>query len=403
MAINKELIAELLKEYKNPEDILGENGILKQLTKQILEVAMETELTSQLGYEKNNSKGNNTGNSRNGKSQKTIKGDMGEIEIDIPRDRNSDYSPQIIKKRQTRFDGFDDKIISLYSRGMTTRDIRDHLKEIYGVEVSADLISNVTDAVLEKVQEWQNRPLDSIYPILFLDALVCKVRDEGRIINKHVYLAMGINMDGQKEVLGIWMEKTEGAKFWLSVITDIQNRGVEDIYIACVDGLKGFPEAINAVFPKTEVQLCIVHLIRNSLRYVSWKIRKEVATDLKNIYRAVNAEVAKKELDTFAAKWDVKYPMISKSWKSNWEKVIPFLAYPEDIRRVIYTTNAIESLNMTLRKVIKNRGSFPTDDAARKIIFLALDKVSRKWTMPIREWGCALGQFQILYGDRVPV
>jgi putative transposase len=402
MAIREEVIKELLKDYKSPEDILGENGLLKQLTKSIVETALESEMTEHLGYAKNSRQENNSENSRNGKSKKVLKTDHGNIPIEVPRDRESEFEPQIIQKRQTRFDGFDDKIISMYARGMTTRDIAAHLKEIYRVDISADFISKVTDAVIEKVKEWQNRALDRIYPIVYLDCLVVKVRDEGRIVNKSVFIAIGVTMDGLKDVLGLWIEKNEGAKFWLSVITELKNRGIEDIYIACVDGLKGFPEAINSVFPKTEIQLCIVHMVRNSLKYVSYKVRKEMAKDLKMIYQSVNAEMAEKSLNDFAKKWDNKYPMISKSWKSNWDKIIPFLNFPDDIRRVIYTTNAIESLNMTLRKVVKNRASFPNDDAVFKLLYLALQRISKKWTMPIKEWGCALNQFAILYGNRVP-
>jgi putative transposase len=403
MAIKKELIKELLKDYKNPKDLLGKNGLLKELTKSLVETALESEITQNLGYEKNDPSGYNSGNSRNGKSKKTLKTDHGNIDIEIPRDRNSDFEPEIIKKRQTRFDGFDDKIISMYSRGMTTRDITAHLKDIYQIDVSADFISKVTDSVHEKVKEWQNRPLEKIYPIIYLDCLVVKVRDEGRIINKSVFIAIGITLDGLKDVLGLWIEKNEGAKFWLSVITELKNRGVEDIYLACVDGLKGFPEAINSIYPKTEVQLCIVHMVRNSLRFVSYKVRKEIAKDLKLIYQAVNAEMAEKALNDFSKKWDDKYPMISRSWRSNWDKIIPFLAFPDDIRRVIYTTNAIESLNMTIRKVIKNRASFPNDAAVFKLLYLSLERISKKWTMPIKEWGCALNQFAILYKERVPV
>ena len=403
MAIKKELIQELLKDYKSPEDILGENGLLKQLTKSIVESALESEMTQHLGYEKNDRSVNKSGNSRNGKSNKVLKTDQGNIPIDVPRDRESEFEPQIIQKRQTRFDGFDDKIISMYARGMTTRDIASHLKEIYQVDVSADFISKVTDSVIEKVKEWQNRPLDKVYPIVYMDCLVVKVRDEGRIVNKSIFIAIGITMEGFKDVLGLWIEKNEGAKFWLSVITELKNRGIEDIYIACVDGLKGFPEAINSVFPKTEIQLCIVHMVRNSLKYVSYKVRKELAKDLKMIYQSVNAEMAEKYLNDFALKWDNKYPMISRSWKSNWDKIIPFLEFPDEIRRVIYTTNAIESLNMTLRKVIKNRASFPNDDAVLKLLYLSLQRISKKWTMPIKEWGCALNQFAILYGERVSV
>ncbi|EMF84161.1 transposase, mutator family [Leptospira weilii serovar Topaz str. LT2116] len=305
------------------------------------------------------------------------------------------------KKGQSRFTGFDDKIISMYSRGMTTREISEHLKEIYQVEVSADLISQVTDSVMTTVIEWQNRPLDKVYPILIMDALIVKVRDGNHVQNKAFYLALGINLQGTKEILGIWVEKTEGAKFWLQILTDLKNRGVEDILIACVDGLKGFPDTITSVFPNAQVQLCIVHMVRNSLKWVSYKQRKELALDLKAIYQSPSEEMAKKCLDDFEAKWDSQYPMISKSWRNNWESVIPFLAYPPNIRKAIYTTNAIESMNMGLRKIIKNRGSFPNDEAAIKLLYLALNNMSKKWTMPIQDWGKAMNQFSIIFGDRL--
>lgn len=403
MPIKDELLDELLKEYKNPEDLIGKDGILKQLTKRLVEKAMESELTHHLGYEKNSPAGNNTGNSRNGKTSKNIKGDFGEVPIDVPRDRTGAFQPQIIKKNQTRFDGFDDKIISMYARGMTTRDIQAHLQDIYGVEVSPDLVSTVTDSVINEVKEWQNRPLEEIYPVLYLDATILKVRSEGRIINKSAYLALGITLAGTKDVLGIWLEQNEGAKFWMKIMTELKNRGVQDIYIACVDGLKGFPEAIEALFPKTEVQLCIVHMIRNSLRFVSWKDRKSVAADLKAVYQAVTEEQAQMRLSEFARKWDTKYPTISKSWTANWPRLIPFFAYPEDIRRIIYTTNAIESLNYSLKKTIKNRASFPNDEAAVKLLYLSLKNIMKKWTMPVRNWGSALNQFAVLYGDRMPI
>lgn len=403
MPIKDELLDELLKEYKNPEDLIGKDGILKQLTKRLVERAMETELTHHLGYEKNSPVGNNTGNSRNGKTSKNIKGDFGEVPINVPRDRTGAFQPQIIKKNQTRFDGFDDKIISMYARGMTTRDIQAHLQDIYGVEVSPDLVSTVTDSVINEVKEWQNRPLEEIYPVVYLDATILKVRSEGRIINKSAYLALGITLVGTKDVLGIWLEQNEGAKFWMKIMTELKNRGVQDIYIACVDGLKGFPEAIEALFPKTEVQLCIVHMIRNSLRFVSWKDRKSVAADLKAVYKAVTEEQARMHLSEFARKWDAKYPTISKSWAANWPRLIPFFAYPEDIRRIIYTTNAIESLNYSLKKTIKNRASFPNDEAAIKLLYLSLKNIMKKWTMPVRNWGSALNQFAVLYGDRMPI
>jgi putative transposase len=402
MPIKDELLEELLKDYKNPEDLLGKDGLLKELTKRLLEKAMESELTHHLGYEKHSPAGKKSGNSRNGKSAKTLKGDFGEMPIEVPRDRNGDFNPQIIPKHQTRFSGFDDKIISMYARGMTTRDIQGHLQEIYGVEVSPDLISTVTDAVINDVKDWQSRPLDEIYPIMYLDATIVKVRSEGRVINKSAYLAIGINLEGIKDVLGIWIEQTEGAKFWLKIMTEIKNRGVKDIFIACVDGLKGFPEAIEATFPKTEVQLCVVHMIRNSLRYVSWKDRKALASDLKTIYHASSEDEARENLGTFSNKWDGRYPTISKSWQSNWQRVIPFFSYPEEIRRIIYTTNAIESLNNTLKKTIKNRASFPNDEAAVKLLYLSLRNIQKKWTMPARHWGKALNQFAILYSDRMP-
>ncbi len=402
MPIDNKLIDNLLKDYKTPEEILGEGGLLKQLTKAVLERAMQAELTEHLGYEPHDAAGDNSGNSRNGKSRKTLKGEFGNLPLDVPRDRNSTFEPQIVPKGQTRFDGFDDKILSLYARGMTTREIQSHLEEIYQVEVSPALISSVTDAVIEEVKTWQNRPLDALYPILYLDALQVKIRDGAHIRNKAIYLAIGVNLSGIKEVLGLWVAQTEGAKLWLQIVTELKNRGVSDIFIACVDGLKGFPEAIEMVFPQVQVQLCIVHQVRHSLNYVGYKERKEVASDLQTIYRAATREEAELHLDEFAEKWDAQFPTISKSWRSNWERVTPFFAYPADIRRVIYTTNAIESVNMSLRKIIKNRGSFPTDEAALKLLYLALQNIARKWTMPIKEWKAALNRFAILFEDRMP-
>jgi putative transposase len=401
--INVDLIDQLLKDYKSPEDVLGENGLLKQLTKAVLERAMAAELTHHLGYEKHDPAGNKTGNSRNGKSKKTLKGEFGTLPVDVPRDRNSSFEPQIIPKGQTRFDGFDDKILSLYARGMTTRQIQQHLEEIYQVEVSPSLISSVTDAVIDEVRAWQTRPLEAVYPILYLDCLMVKIRDGAHILNKAVYLAIGINLQGVKEVLGLWIAQTEGAKFWLGVVTELKNRGVADLFIACVDGLKGLPEAIEAVFPRTEVQLCVVHLVRQSLNYVGHKQRKEVAGDLRLIYSAATREEAELRLEEFAGRWDSQYPTISPIWRRSWERIIPFLAYPEEIRRVIYTTNAIESVNMGLRKIIKNRGSFPTDEAALKLLYLALQNISQKWTMPIKNWKAALNRFAIVFEGRLPI
>lgn len=402
MAIDNELIDKLLKDYKKPEDLVGENGLLKELTKRLLERAMSAEMTEHVGYEKHDATGDNTGNSRNGTSAKTIKGSFGTIPIEVPRDRNGTFEPQIIEKHQTRFTGFDDNIISLYARGLSTREIQQNLEEIYHVEVSAGLISNVTNEVIEEVKTWQNRQLDEVYPIVYMDAIQFKVRDSGHVKNKAVYLAIGMTMDGLKEVLGLWIAQTEGAKFWLQVVTELRNRGVKDILIACVDGLKGFPEAIESVFPQTVVQLCIVHLVRHSLNYVNWKERKEVARDLKTIYTSATDVEAEQRLAEFRMKWDAKYPMIAKSWHSNWARVIPFFAHPEEIRRVIYTTNAIESLNMSLRKVTKARGSFPNDDAVFKLLYLALRNIAKKWTMPVQDWKAALNRFAIIYENRLP-
>lgn len=402
MTIDNELIDNLLKDYKKPADLIGENGLLKQLTKQLLERAMAAEMTEHIGYEKHDAIGNNSGNSRNGKSAKTIKGSFGAMPLEVPRDRNGTFEPQIIEKHQTRFTGFDENIISLYARGLSTREIQQHIEEIYHVEVSPALISSVTDAVLDEVKTWQNRQLDAIYPIVYMDAIQFKVRDNGHVKNKAIYLAIGVTMDGMKEVLGLWIAQTEGAKFWLQVVTELKNRGVTDILIACVDGLKGFPEAIESVFPQTEVQLCIVHLVRHSLTYVGWKQRKEVATDLKTIYTAATDVEAEQRLAEFSLKWDAKFPMIAKSWRSNWTRVIPFFAHPPEIRKVIYTTNAIESLNMSLRKVTKARGSFPNDDAVSKLLYLALRNIAKKWTMPVHDWKDALNRFAIIYENRFP-
>ncbi len=402
MPITPELLDELLKDYESPDDMFGNDGLFQQLTKAVLERALQGEMTHHLGYEKHSSAGQHTGNSRNGKSKKTIKGKRGQIEIEVPRDRESSFEPQLIKKGQTRFDGFDDKVISMYARGMTCREIKAHLEEIYGVEVSPDLISTVTDAVIDEVRAWQQRPLDALYPILYLDALQVKVKDQGRVSNKAIYLAIGVNLQGIKEVLGMWASENEGAKFWLSIITELKNRGVKDIFIACVDGLKGFPEAIETIYPKTQVQLCLVHLVRFSLAYVSYKDRKAVAADLKLIYRAATAEEAEHKLAEFAEKWDARYPSIAKSWKANWSRVIPMFGFPDEIRRAVYTTNAIESLNMSLRKVIKTRASFPSDEAAFKLLYLALRNIAKKWTMPIQNWSQAMQAFSIIFEGRVP-
>ena len=395
-----ELIDALLANYKRPEDVIGEHGLLKRLTKRLVERALNAELTHHLGYGKHDPAGYGTGNSRNGTSSKKLKGEFGEFEIEVPRDRAGSFEPQIVTKHQARFTGFDDKIVSMYARGMSTREIEGHLKEIYGVEVSATLISEVTDAVMEEVKQWQNRPLDNIYPLLYLDALMVKMRHEGRVDNRAVYVVIGVNLDGQKDVLGLWTSNNEGAKYWLQVLTEIRNRGVRDVLIASVDGLKGFPQAIETVYPQAIVQLCIVHMVRGSLNFVNWKERKAVAADLKAIYRAETKEQADQELISFAEKWDGRYPTISKLWERNWDNVTPFFAFPAEIRRVIYTTNAVESLNMSLRKVIKARGSFPSEEAAIKMLYLGLRNVIAKWDT-VQNWKAALNHFTLLWEDRI--
>jgi putative transposase len=399
-AVPKELLDSLLADYRKPEDLIGENGLLKQLTKLLVEKALEAEMADHLGHGKNEPVENLAGNTRNGKSKKTLKGEFGELPIEIPRDRHGTFEPQLIPKHQTRWTGFDDKILSLYARGMTVREIQSHLEEMYGTEVSPTLISSVTDAVIDEVKVWQSRPLDALYPIVYLDCIHVKVRD-GSVRVKAVYLAIGINMSGEKEVMGLWIAQMEGAKFWLQVVTELKNRGVQDIFIACVDGLKGFPEAIEAVYPHAAVQLCIVHMVRNSLNYVSWKMRAEVAADLKRIYTCATADEAEQMLGEFEDKWDDAYLPISQSWRRNWARIIPFFDYPPEIRKVIYTTNAIESVNMSLRKITKNRGSFPSDDALLKLFYLALRNISKKWTMPIRDWKAALTRFTIQFEDRM--
>lgn len=398
------LLNELLKDFKgDAKDLLGQHGLVKQITKQLLESALEGEMTDHLGYDAHDPAGRKSGNSRNGRGRKTVQTTEGELDIEVPRDRNGTFEPQIVRKRQRRLEGLDDKIIALYARGLSTREIQDELTELYGAEVSATLVSNVTNSVLEDVQAWQARPLDAVYPILYFDCLFVKSRQEGPIRNKAVYLALGINLQGEKELLGMWLADTEGAKFWLTVFSELKSRGVQDCFIACVDGLKGLPEAIESVFPQTRIQLCIVHQVRNSLKYVSWKDRKAVASALRHIYTAPSVDAAQAALQAFADQWGGQYPAITPSWQANWERLIPFFDYPPAIRKVVYTTNAIESLNYSLRKIIKGRGAFPHDEAIRKLLWLGLRNVAKKWTMPIRDWKAALNQFIILYEDRVPV
>jgi len=371
----------------------------KMLTKVTVEAALNAELDEHLGYARHEQ--SNKDNYRNGYSSKTIRTEDGEVDLDAPRDRDSSFEPQLVKKNQTRFTSMDDKILYLYSKGMTTRDIVATFKEMYDADVSPTLISRVTNAVIEQVVEWQARPLDAVYPIVYLDCLVVKIRQDKKVINKAVYLALGVNVEGHKELLGMWISENEGAKFWLNVLTELQNRGVKDILIACVDGLKGFPDAINTVYPDTQIQLCIVHMVRNSLKFVPWKDYKAITADLKRIYQSITEEDALMSLEQFEQRWDDKYPNISRSWRNNWQNVSTLFNYPEDIRKAIYTTNAIESLNSVIRKAIKKRKLFPHDDSAKKVIYLAIEQASKKWTMPIRNWKTALNRFMIEFEDRL--
>ena len=403
--IDPAIIEELMKGYQRPEDLTGPGGIMEELSKRLYERVLGAEMTHYLGYEKGQApqleSDEKRENHRNGTSKKTLVSEAGKLEIEVPRDRTGDFEPQFIRKGQRRFGGFDTKIIAMYAQGMTVREIKAFLEQQYKVEVSADLISTVTDSVKEDVVEWQNRPLEKMYPIVFFDALRVKIRDEGTVKNKAVYLALGIQRDGTKEVLGLWIQHSEGAKFWLAVMNELRHRGIEDILIAVIDGLRGFPEAIIAVFAQTQIQTCIVHLIRNSLAFCNWKERRAVARELKSIYHAETAEMAAKRLEDFAnSQWGKKLPAIVQSWRRVWEQVIPFFAYPQEIRKIIYTTNAIESLHMQLRKVLKTRGHFPSDEAATKLIYLALRNITKKWTNPPANWKMATTQFAIQYGER---
>lgn len=401
MNFDPKLIDQLLKNYNGPEDAWGKEGIFSQIQKALMERILEEEMNFHLGYDKHAIEGRNTGNSRNGKSRKTILTENESFEIEVPRDRQGEFEPQFVKKHQRRVNKFNDMVISLYARGLSTDEICGHLKEMYGADVSKELISHITNTVHEDVSAWRNRPLEELYPIVFFDAIRIKIRDAGQVVNKAVYLALGIDIDGRKELLGMWIAHNEGAKFWLAILTELKNRGMKDMLIACIDGLKGFPEAIETVYPDTDIQLCIVHMVRNSVRFVSWKDRKKITADLKNVYRAATEEEAKGQLDRFAAKWDGQYPMISKSWYENWENLKTFFAFPDYIRKVIYTTNAVESVNMSLRKVTKTRASFPNDKAVYKIFYLAFQNISRKWKMPIRNWNQAINQFAVHYEGRV--
>lgn len=400
MNMNKKELEAFAKEaakgIKTPEDLNEFSQMLKKIT---VEAALNAEMDEHLGYEKHQK--STSSNSRNGKSSKRVKTEDGEFELDTPRDRDGSFEPKLVKKHQSRFTSMDDKILWLYAQGMSTREIVNAFDEWYGAEISPTLVSRVTNAVIEQVVEWQSRPLDAIYPIVYLDCIVVKIRQDKRIINKSIFLALGINTEGHKELMGMWIAENEGAKFWLNVLTELQQRGVEDILIACVDGLKGFPDAINAVFPQTHIQLCILHMVRNSLKYVSWKDYKAVTADLKRVYRSATEDEALLELERFAETWDGQYPQISKSWRTHWHNLNTLFNYPEDIRKAIYTTNAIESLNSVIRKAIKKRKIFPSDDSARKMVYLAIKDASKKWSMPIQNWRQAMSRFIIEFEERL--
>lgn len=402
----KEKVDELLDsllEGKKPEEVLGEGGLLADLTKRLVERALEGEMTTHLGYEKHAAEGRNRSNSRNGRTRKRVKTGTTELEIEVPRDRAGSYEPRLVPKRRRRLEGFDEKVLALYARGLTTREIQGHLKELYHVEVSPQLISDVTDAVIEEVEAWQARPLDAFYPVVYLDALHLKVRRSRHVENCAVYVALALNAEGHKELLGLWVGEAEGAKFWLSILSELKNRGVEDILIAAVDGLKGFPEAIAAVYPRTVVQLCVVHMVRNSLRYVSWKHRKAIARDLRKIYAAPSLEAAEAALDAFEETWEEVTPLIGRLWRKHWSQLTPFFDFPPEIRKVIYTTNAIESIQAQLRKVTKKRSAFPTEMAVRKVLYLALQKAQERWTMPIHDWPPTLYHLSLVFPGRVPL
>jgi transposase-like protein len=385
------------------EQVLGQEGLIKQLSGRILQRALEAELTDHLGYEKNSNDGDNSGNSRNGYSEKTVLMENQSATLEVPRDRNGTFEPIIVPKHEKRISLFNDQIISMYSFGMSDKQIREHLEKVYNIDVSPDLISRVTNEVLDEVKEWQNRPLEKSYAIVYLDALRVKSREDGKSCNKSVYIALCVNFEGKKEVLGLWIAETEGAKFWMGVLTQLKNRGVEDILIACMDGLSGFPDALRAIYPDTRIQLCIVHMVRNSTKFVSYKDLKKLCADLKAVYSAASEEAGLDALEDFGKKWNDKYPMIYQSWQNHWADLSEFFKYSSEIRKAIYTTNAIESLNFSLRKIIKNKLIFVNDDAIFKILYLAIRNASEKWTMPIRDWGRALNQFAIEFGnERVP-
>lgn len=402
--IRQELLDELLANYETRDDLVGPDGLIKQLVARLIETAAGAELTEHLGYEKGDAVGRGSGNSRNGTTPKTLLTNLGEIPVDVPRDRNSSFDPLIVEKGQTHWDGFDDQIISMYAGGMTVREIAAHLEEIYGTRVSPDFISRVTDSVLEDVRAWQSRPLNECYPVIWIDALVVKVRIEGVVRNRPAYLVLGLNMEGTKEALSLVMGTgDESAKFWLKVLNDLRTRGVRTVCVVCCDGLTALPEAIEAVYADAWVQCCVVHLIRNSLRYVNYKDRREIVKDLRLIYQGATEDEALDALVAFEDKWSSRYPMIAEMWRRHWEQFIPFFAFPPEIRKIIYTTNSIEAVNRQLRKIIKTRGHFPTEEAATKLLWLALMRAEKKWSQPIRDWPRALHQFAIMFPGRVPL
>jgi putative transposase len=401
ITLKPELVEELMRAAKSPEELFGPEGLFHRLKAALMERMLDAELTEHLGFEKNAAEGRGKGNSRNGYTTKTVKTDTGPVDVRVPRDRLGTFEPQLVAKHKRRLEGFDDKVLALYARGMSVRDIQAHLRELYGTDVAPELISRVTDAVLDEMRTWQERPLEAIYPIVYLDALFVSVRDAGTVRKKAVYLALGTTVEGQRDVLGLWVQDTEGARFWLNVLTELKNRGVQDILFVCCDGLKGLSQAIEAAFPQAVVQTCIVHMIRAALRYVTHTDRKQVVAGLRDVYTANNEQAASQALDAFHQRWGDRYPGVTKLWQSRWNEIVPFLAYPPEIRRILYTTNAIESLNFQLRKVIKPKGHFPTDDAVLKILYLAIQRAKMHWKKA-SEWPRALAHFAIMFGDRLP-
>jgi putative transposase len=405
MQLTEEMIEQFktdLTKAKTYEDLMGKDGAIKKLIKSSLETMLESELTEHLGYEKYSISGRNGGNSRNGKNTKTLKNDQGEIDIAVPRDRNGSFDPIVVKKYERTLGPIEDKIISMYAKGMSTRDIQSHIQEIYGMDMSATLISNMTEKIIDIAKQWQNRVLDNIYPIVFFDAIHYKVQDEGKVVTKAAYTALGVDVNGKKDLLGLWIGQAEGAHFWLNIMTELKNRGVEDILISCIDGLKGFPEAINTVFPKTEIQLCVIHLIRATLKYITWKDMTAFMKDLRKVYGAPTEEAALMELENLESVWGKKYPLPVKIWKQNWSHVSTYFKYPQEIRRLIYTTNIVEALHRQFRKVTKSKTIFPSDDSLKKMLYLAYRDLSKKWTMPLRDWPIVISHFSVIFNDRLP-